>query len=256
MSQHLQTDLRDGVLTLTLARVDKKNSFTNEMYTSASELLDSGANDPKVRVVLFAGLGDMFSAGNDMSEFLALAEGRFEGAWQVFRFLRSLASFPKPVVAAVQGRAVGIGTTLLLHCDQVILADNALLSTPFVNLALSPEAASSGLLPDLIGHRRAFSMFALGQAVDAKSAVEWGLANEVVPKGDLSAKAFEAAHRLAKQPLGSLVTTKALMRDVPDLIARIDKEEIEMNRRLQSAEAREAFKAFGERRAPDFSKFS
>jgi enoyl-CoA hydratase/carnithine racemase len=148
---------------------------------------------------------------------------------------------------------VGIGTTLLLHCDFILLADNALLSTPFVNLALVPEAASSLLMPARIGHVRAFEMFALGEPVNAHSAVDFGLANRVVPLDSLPAEALAVAERIARQPAGALSATKRLMHDPAVLTAQMDVESAIFNERLQTAEAREAFTAFAERRPPDFS---
>jgi enoyl-CoA hydratase/carnithine racemase len=155
--------------------------------------------------------------------------------------------------AAVQGRAVGIGTTMLLHCDYVVLAENALLTTPFVNLALVPEAASSLLMPLRIGHARAFDMFALGTPVDAGSAVMWGLANKAVPQAQLDEEAAKVAEALAKQPLGAVTATKRLMRNAQALIAQMGAESECFFQRLQTAEAREAFQAFAERRPPNFA---
>ena len=163
----------------------------------------------------------MFTAGNDVGEFAAMATGAFQGERHVGRFVQALAKSSRPLVAAVQGRAVGIGTTMLLHCDLVVLAENALLSTPFVNLALVPEAASSLLMPLRIGYARAYEMFALGEAVDAKSAFAWGLANRVVPLDKLDAEARALASRLAKQPAGAVSATKRLMRN-PELLLGAD----------------------------------
>jgi enoyl-CoA hydratase/carnithine racemase len=154
----------------------------------------------------------------------------------------------------VQGRAVGVGTTMLLHCDLVVLADNAQLSTPFVSLALVPEAASSLLMPARIGYARAYEMFALGETVPAKAALEWGLANRVVPLDKLDAEALALAQRLARQPAGALTATKKLMRNGEALVARMQAEGEQFAQRLRTAEAREAFTAFAERRAPDFTK--
>lgn len=181
MTEHIQRHNADGVLTLTLARADKKNAITDAMYGALADALDAAERDHTVRVVLLRAEGDMFSAGNDIGEFASIAMGEGGGQRNVVRFLHALARATRPLVAAVQGRAVGIGTTVLLHCDFVLLADNAQLSTPFVNLALVPEAASSLLMPARLGHVRAFEMFALGDAVSAESALAWGLANRVVP---------------------------------------------------------------------------
>jgi enoyl-CoA hydratase/carnithine racemase len=225
------------------------------MYKTLADALETSSDDRDVRVVLIRADGEMFTAGNDLGEFAA-SNASGSGPRNVLRFLQALATFNKPLIAAVQGRAVGVGTTLLLHCDQVILADNAQLTTPFVGLALVPEAGSSLLLPARIGHVRAFSMFALGEAVSAHDALAWGLANKVVPLDQLIPVSRDIANRLCKQPLGALMATKKLMRDVAATSERMDRESIEFASRLSSPEAREAFSAFAERRAPDFSQFS
>jgi enoyl-CoA hydratase/carnithine racemase len=207
-----------------------------------------------VRVILFQGDGDSFTAGNDLADFAAQANGKDTGESQAFRFVRNLGKASRPLVAAVQGNAVGVGTTMLLHCDLVFLADNAKLTTPFVNLALVPEAASSWLLPARIGHVRAYAMFALGEPLDAATALACGLANAVVPAAELRAKARHAAEALTQRPAGSLSQTKALMRDIERMSAQMNREGALFRERLQSGEAREAFAAFAGRRKPDFSR--
>ncbi|MGY8685780.1 enoyl-CoA hydratase [Bradyrhizobium sp. UFLA05-153] len=254
MTEHVRTEMTNGVLTLTLARPDKKNALTDAMYGKLADTIEGAETDPSVRVLLIRGEGDMFTAGNDVGEFAAVATGKSEGSRNVVRFIQSLARCTRPLVAAVQGRAVGVGTTMLLHCDLVVLADNALLSTPFVSLALVPEAASSLLMPLRIGHVRAYEMFALGEAVPANTALEWGLASRVVPLAQLDAEAAGLAGRLAKQPAGALVATKQLMRNGEALVAQMAAEGEQFAKRLRTAEAREAFTAFAERRPPDFTK--
>jgi enoyl-CoA hydratase/carnithine racemase len=256
MTEHIKTEIANGVMTLTLSRVDKKNALTNAMYSAMSDELERAEKDPAVRVVLFQGDGDSFTAGNDLVDFSAQANGKDTGESLAFRFIRNLGKATCPLVAAVQGNAVGLGTTMLLHCDLVFLADTAKLMTPFVNLALVPEAASSWLLPARIGHVRAYAMFALGEPLDAATALACGLANAVVPSADLRAKAREAAEALTKRPAGSLRQTKALMRDMDRIAAQISRESGLFRERLQTAEAREAFAAFSERRKPDFSKMA
>src|SRR5215471_18536940 len=182
MTEHVRVETSGGILTLTLARPNKKNALTDAMYGRLADTIESAEFDPSARVILIRGEGDMFTAGNDVGEFAAVAAGKSEGSRNVVRFIQSLARCTRPLVAAVQGRAVGVGTTMLLHCDLVVLADNALLSTPFVSLALVPEAASSLLMPLRIGHVRAYEMFALGEVVPAKNALDWGLANRLVPQ--------------------------------------------------------------------------
>lgn len=256
MSEHIRIAKADGVLTLVMDRADKKNALTDAMYEALADALEAAESDSEVRAILIRGEGDLFCAGNDVGEFAATAaSGGRTGPGNVTRFLHALGAAAKPLVAAVQGRAVGIGTTMLLHCDLVVLADDAQLTTPFVNLALVPEAASSMLLPQRIGHARAFAMFALGEPASAADALAWGIANKVVPLADLQATAEALAARLAKQPPGAIVTTKKLMREREAIAARMDAEGDHFARRLMTDEAREAFAAFAERRAPDFSRF-
>lgn len=254
MTDHVKVEIDAGVMTLTLARPDKKNALSNAMYGVLADALERAERDPAVRAVVFQADGDSFSAGNDLQDFAAQATGAFTGERHVMRFLKALAQATRPLVAAVHGKAVGVGTTMLLHCDLVFVSPDARLTTPFVNLALVPEAASSWLLPARIGHARAYAMFALGEAVDGTTAAAWGIANAVVPLDELRAKARAAADQLAQRPLGALTATKALMRDAEAIGALMDKEGELFAARLQTAEAREAFMAFAERRAPDFSK--
>lgn len=255
MSDHIKVEKSDGILTLVLARREKKNALTEAMYKVLADALEASDQERDTRVVMIMAEGDMFTAGNDLGEFAANTGGD-DGPRQVARFIRAISQATKPIVAAVQGRAVGVGTTMLLHCDHVILADDVQLTTPFVSLALVPEAGSSLLLPARIGHVRAFSMFALGEAVSAHDALAWGIANKVVARTDLAASARGVAVRLTKQPLSSLIATKRLMREREQISGRIKEEGIDFMRRLVSPEAKEAFTAFAERRAPDFSKFA
>jgi enoyl-CoA hydratase/carnithine racemase len=256
MTDHVLTDVANGVLTLTLNRPEKKNALTRAMYQALGDAIDEAASNNDVRCVLIQAEGDMFTAGNDLAEFAAINRG--EPAQPARNggnpLLIALARAVKPIVAAVNGRAVGVGTTMLLHCDLVFVADNALLTTPFVNLGLVPEAASSLTLPARIGHARAFSMFVLGEAIDANKAVEWGIANRSCPAGELRAKARAAAEAIAARPASAVAATKALMRDPAALAARMQIEGARFLTQLTSAEAREAFAAFAEKRAPDFSK--
>jgi enoyl-CoA hydratase/carnithine racemase len=256
MTEHIKIESKDNILTLIFARPDKKNALTNVMYGALADALLAAETDPAARVVVFRGEGDMFTAGNDVGEFAAFATGAFKGERHVARFLQAIARATRPLVAAVQGRAVGVGTTMLLHCDFVVLAEDALLSTPFVNLALVPEAASTILMPQRIGYARAYEMFALGETIDAKTALHFGIANRVVPLERLHAEAATIAQRLAKLPMGSLAATKRLMRNPEVLTAQIAAESECFAERLTTAEAREAFTAFAERRPPDFAKLA
>ncbi|TDR89007.1 enoyl-CoA hydratase-related protein [Enterovirga rhinocerotis] len=253
MSEHVRIEKAGGILNLVLDRPDKKNALTQAMYGALAEALEASNEDREVRVLLLRAEGDLFTAGNDIGDFAAANAGG-AGPGNAFRFIKAIAAARKPIVAAVQGRAVGVGMTMLLHCDQVLLAEDTKLTAPFVGLALVPEAASSLLLPARIGHQRAFAVFALGEAVEARDALAWGLATRIVPAADLRRAAEEVAQRLAQQPVGALVATKSLMRDGEAIARLMDEEREEFARRLASPEAREAFAAFAEKRPPDFSR--
>lgn len=255
MTDQIQTELAGGVLTVTLARPEKKNAITQAMYAVLAEATDRARTDDAVRVLVFKGQGDSFSAGNDIADFIALgSQGQRPTQMPVFDFLKALADLDKPAVAAVRGRAVGIGLTLLLHCDMVVVAEDALLSVPFINLALAPEAASSMLLPAVLGHQRAFELFALGEPIDGRTAVAWGLANRAVPADQVEAVAAELAGKLAARAPNSLRKTKRLMRDAERLWTLMQREGEAFGSQMSSPEAMEAFMAFSQKRAPDFSK--
>ncbi|SDD91326.1 Enoyl-CoA hydratase [Cupriavidus sp. YR651] len=256
MTSEIRTELTGGVLTITFARPDKKNALTNEMYGVLADTIEQAQRDSHVRVLLLQGDGDIYTAGNDVAEFAAIAAGKGPGERHVHRFLHALANSTVPIVAAVNGKAVGVGTTMLLHCDYVVLAQDAQLITPFVNLALVPEAASSYLLPLCIGHVRAFEMFAMGEPLDAQTAVAWGIANKVCANDQLRAEARRMAEKLAAKPAGSLSAMKKLMRDAEKLVSQMDSESARFQERLASAEAREAFSAFAEKRKPDFTRIA
>ena len=249
-------DKADGVLTVTLNRPEKKNALTVDTYRRIGGAIDAANDDPSVRVVLIQANGDMFTAGHDVAEFAEInAGGEVPERPSGEPLLLALANARKPLVAAVHGRAVGIGLTMLLHCDLVYVAEDALLSCPFVGLALVPEAASSLLLPARIGHVRAFELFVLGKTIDGRTAAAWGLANEAAPADEVQGKAREAARLLALQPAAAVAITKALMRDPAILRERIGEEFVHFYAQLKSPEAKEAFSAFFEKRQPDFSKF-
>ena len=255
MTEQIKIKQDGPVLEIIFARPDKKNALSNAMYRSATEALETAQKNQAVRVVLFAAEGDAFTAGNDLADFASTATGKGDEL-AAHGFIEALGRADKPIVAAVPGLAVGVGTTMLLHCDLVFMAEGAKLSTPFVNLALVPEAASSLLLPSRIGHVRAFAMFALGEAISAAEAFSLGLANKVLPKDDVLPAARQAAQALATRPLGAVVATKRLMRDKQGILGRMAEEGAVFAERLQTNEAREALNAFAERRKPDFTKLA
>jgi enoyl-CoA hydratase/carnithine racemase len=256
MSETLLVDRSEGVLAITFNCPERKNALTAEMYQAFAHAVNTANDDRDVRVILIRGAGDSFTAGHDLSEFAAISRGEADVlSPSGLPMLQALANARKPLVAAVHGRAVGIGLTMLLHCDLVYVAEDALLSVPFVNLALVPEAAASLLLPARIGHVRAFELFTLGQPIDGRTAQAWGIANAAVPAGEVHARALAAARALASRPPAAAGLTKALMREGPAVHARIEEELAHFYAQLRSPEAREAFSAFFEKRPADFSRF-
>jgi enoyl-CoA hydratase/carnithine racemase len=256
VTQHVLTEKADKILTLTLNRPDKKNALTRAMYQTLATEITNADGDPNVRCILIKANGDMFTAGNDLADFAAVGNATAAPApADANPLLPALAKARTPIVAAVNGRAVGVGVTMLLHCDMVYVAEDALLIAPFVNLALVPEAGSSLLMPLRIGHARAFEMFVLGEPVNAEKAVSWGIANRSVALAQLHSAARAAAIAIAARAPASVVATKSLMRDETVLLARMSQESGHFLRQLKSAEFKEAFTAFSERRAPDFSQF-
>ena len=242
-----------GVLTLTFNRAEKKNALTSAMYARLAAQLAEADADAAVRLAVIQGQETLFTAGNDVTEFLQRPPADADAP--VFRFLRALADFSKPLLAAVCGPAVGIGTTLLLHCDLVYCGDNALFSLPFVNLGLCPEAASSLLLPQRIGVAAAAEKLLFGEAFAADEAEALGLVNRVLPPSEVNAFTQAQARKLADKPAASLQATKALLRGPqrPAVHAAIATEAAEFERLLRGPAAKEAFGAFLAKRKPDFS---
>lgn len=249
------TGLENGIWQIQINRPEKKNALNSAMYAAMTEALNSAESDPAVRVVLITGTEGVFTSGNDVADFLNMPEKPEDAP--VVQFLHALARAPKPIIAAVNGLAVGIGTTMLLHCDLVYAADSATFKLPFVNLGLCPEAASSYLLPLTVGHQRAAQLLLLGEPIDAPTAMAWGLVNEVHPLEKLEAVALEKAQQLAALAPSALRVSKALMKQPRAEAARdVMAEEITtFMQRLRSPEVAEAFQAFVQRRKPDFSQF-
>jgi enoyl-CoA hydratase/carnithine racemase len=244
----------ERVRVLRFARPERKNAITASMYGALADALEQAAEDATARVVVVTGSESAFTAGNDLSDFLNEPPTK-DGA-PVFRFLRAIASFPKPLVASVCGAAIGVGTTMLLHCDLVYAGENATLSLPFVHLGLCPEAASSLLLPAVVGYQRAAEKLLLGEPFGAAEAKEIGIVNRVLPPAEVERFALAQAAKLASRPLSSLLATKALMkRSFTDAVREQMVEEGRyFARMLGEPAAREAFSAFLEKRPADFSK--
>lgn len=246
-----------GVLTLTFNRLDKKNAITTAMYSRLADELEAAASDDSVRVAVIQGAVEIFTAGNDLGDFLNNPPVQQPGGETppVMRFLDALRSFPKPVIAAVAGAAVGIGTTLLLHCDLVYAGDNAAFSLPFVNLGLCPEAGSSLLLAQIVGYPKAAEKLMLGEAFYAEEALEMGLINRILPPHEVNGYAQAQAAKLAAKPITSLRVTKALMKQSQTQLSAIMVDEFKhFGELLRGPAAKEAISAVMEKRKPDFSK--
>jgi enoyl-CoA hydratase/carnithine racemase len=256
---NIKTATLNGVATIELARPEKKNALTMAMYGALADAFSAATADEAVRAVLLTGQPGIFTSGNDLEDFMARPPqmGSDGAESPVLRFMRALIGCDKPVVAAVTGAAIGIGTTLLLHCDFVYVSDEARLAMPFVGLGLVPEFASSLLVPQLMGPRRAAEKLLLGEPFTAEQAVECGIASAVLPASEVVTHARRVAERFNALPPGAVRQSKRLMRDPQReaVLQTIEREGAVFSERLRSPEAKEAFQAFFEKRKPDFSKF-
>ena len=250
------THIDAGVMTLTFNRLDKKNSITGDMYAAMAQAVDQAQADAAIRVLVIQGHESIFSAGNDIGDFLNKPPSTVDSP--VFHFMRALTMFEKPVIAAVAGPAVGIGTTLLFHCDLVYAADNAKFSMPFTQLGLCPEFSSSMLFPQIVGYPRAAEKLLLGEAFSAQEAYDMSLVSKVLPQADLLPYAYAQAAKLVALPPASLRLTKSLMKSAQSaaIASRMKEENKHFGAMLTAPEAREAFMAFFQKRKPDFSQFS
>ena len=254
------TTTADGILTIAFNRPERKNAITGAMYQTMADALVAAETDSAVRAIVFIGRPEIFTAGNDLEDFLknAPAGGLPDASRPVYQFMRALAGASKPVIAAVSGAAIGIGTTLLLHCDMVYAADNAKFSMPFVQLGLCPEFASSVLFPAVAGYPRAAEKLLLGEAFSASEALAMGMLSKVLPADELHAYAMAQAAKLVALPAASVRATKSLMKQPKQagIEAAIGAEIELFSAMLRAPEAKEAFTAFFEKRKPDFSKFA
>ncbi|MDO9092003.1 MAG: enoyl-CoA hydratase [Rubrivivax sp.] len=255
----IKTATLNGVCTIEIARPEKKNALTVAMYQAMSDALHAAKADKAVRAVLITGQPGVFTSGNDIEDFMTRAPGQGSEAMNspVFLFMRALMECDKPVVAAVTGAAIGIGTTMLLHCDFVYVSDEARLAMPFVALGLVPEFGSSLLVPQLMGHRRAAEKLLMGDPFTPEQAVECGIANAVLPASEVVNHARRMAERFNALPPGAVREAKQLMRgpQQEELLKTIATEGALFAKRLKSPEAMEAFQAFFQKRKPDFSQF-
>lgn len=252
MDSHVQVERRNGVLSLMLARPERRNAITVAMYSMLADAIESAAGDPSIRLITLEGQGEDFTAGNDLGDFLQAMPQ--PGAGQdipVWRLLRALAKNQLPLIAAVHGNAVGIGTTMLFHCDFVVAEEGSRFVMPFVDLGLVPEAASSLLFPRLAGRRRAARYLLLGEAFGASEAMELGLASHSVPQGQLKAALRGLLDQLLAKPPEALRQTQALLRleATEEILQRMDLENGHFGERLQSDEVKQAIAAFFAARA-------
>src|SRR5882724_7592106 len=236
----------DGpIRTIRMNRPDKKNALTAVMYDAMAEAIETAGGSPGIGSILIAGVPGVFSAGNDMGDFMKAASGGEGLGNSVLRFLYALARCERPLVAAVQGVAVGIGTTMMFHCDYAVAASDSRFSTPFVALGLVPEAASSLIAPRVMGHRRAFELLVMGKPLSGEEAKACGLINQVTAADQVEAEAMKAAQTIAALPPEGVAISRRLMKGAPDeIVRRMDEEAEQFRMRLQSPEARAAFTAF------------
>lgn len=254
MTSHVLTEVDSGVLIVRLNRAEKKNALTSEMYSALADSIDRAERDRAVKVVLFTGSDGIYTAGNDLADFLSNPSGAADRP--VNRFIAKMATTDIPLMAAVDGPAVGIGTTMLLHFDQVFATENARFSMPFINLALVPEAGSSLQLVEACGYKKAAELLLLGEPFGAGEALDHGIVSRICPADELMEQALEMARKLASKPRDALLATKRLMRRPKEpILQRIQAESDLFFERLTSPAAVEAISAFMEKRSPDFSKF-
>jgi enoyl-CoA hydratase/carnithine racemase/heme-degrading monooxygenase HmoA len=247
MSAAVTVSAEGGILTLTLARPEKKNALTQQMYGALADQLERANDDETIKVVVLEGQGADFCAGNDLADFATRTDPAHPGNGALF--IRALGRLRPVLIAAVDGWAIGVGTTMLLHCDHVLVTPEARLRAPFATLGLCPEAASSRLLPQRIGHARAFEVFTLGKTIDGALAVEWGLANRLVAKTELAQATGEVARKLAALSKAALDATKSLMRDRERIVQTMDHEHARFSVLVRSEEAQQAFARFGSKGA-------
>lgn len=254
------THKENGILTINFNRPEKKNAITQAMYQAMADALRDAETDVAVRAILITGKPEIFTAGNDLEDFMKNARSLAEpdAVPPVYQFMQALNESGKPVIAAVSGAAVGIGTTLLMHCDMIYLADNAKLSMPFTQLGLCPEFASSMIFQQIVGYQRAAEKLMLGEAFTAAEAFEIGFVNKVLPLEELLPYAQQQAAKLAALPAASIRATKRLMKgNQPAAIsAKMTEENKYFSAMLNAPEAKEAFMAFFQKRKPDFSQFN
>ncbi len=245
MSEHIEISRQETVQIIRMNRPDKKNALTRDMYKAMADALDQGNRDDDIRCNLFLGLPEVFTAGNDITDFMQAAQGSASLGDEVLAFLRAIIMVEKPMLAGVEGLAIGIGTTMLLHCDMVFASPRARFKTPFLDLGLLPEAASTLLAPKMMGYKKSFELLAMGEEFSPQDAMDAGLVSKVVDGDDLEQQVIHSAHRVASRPPEAMAISRRLMRGDRDIIlARMEEEAGLFGERMKSKEAQQAFMAF------------
>ena len=255
MSQHIETVVEDRILKIRINRADKKNALDLAMYQSLANAIHQADSDDNIRVTIISGVEDSFCSGNDIKDFLK--NPPTDDSSPVLQFVRAMINAEKPIVAAVNGIAIGIGVTMLLHCDLVYASEDARFQMPFVNIGLCPEAGSTHILPLLMGHQKASELLLLGAMFDADTAIKVGIVNNKFAGDELASVSLKAAGRIAAQPPSAARATKGLLRAAmrDQIMAASQRENENFIPMLDGGEAKEALTAFMEKRAPDFSRF-
>ena len=245
VADRILTSIANGVMTIRMNRPDKKNALTGDMYSRMSAGLDEANSNDDVNAILILGSPGAFSSGNDIGDFMQVAMSGNRKDMSVFGFLERIIQAPKPIVAGVDGLAIGIGTTMLLHCDYVVASDTSLFKTPFVDLGLVPEAGSSLIGPDMMGYHKAFALLGMAEGFSSTEAKDAGFVTKVTSSDELEAAANQAAEAIASKPQHALKLSRDLLRgDRSDILARMREEAVLFGERLESEEAKQAFMSF------------
>lgn len=245
IAERIQTSIANGVMVLRMNRPDKKNALTGDMYSRMSAALDEANGNDDVSAVLILGTPGAFSAGNDIADFMQIAMSGKRESMSVFGFLERIIQAPKPIVAGVDGLAIGIGTTMLMHCDYVVASDISLFKTPFVDLGLVPEAGSSLIGPEMMGYHKAFSLLGMGEGFSSHDAKEAGFVTKICTSAELEVMAIKVAEDIAAKPSQALKLSRDMLRgDRSAVLARMKEEAVLFGERLESEEAKNAFMAF------------
>ncbi len=245
VADRIVTSIADGVMTIRMNRSDKKNALTGDMYSRMSAGLDEANADDDVNAILILGSTGAFSSGNDIGDFMQIAMSGKRENMSVFGFLERIIQAPKPIIAGVDGLAIGIGTTMLLHCDYVVASDTSMFKTPFVDLGLVPEAGSSLIGPEMMGYHKAFSLLGMGESFTSQDAKDAGFVTQITVSDDLETKVQQIAQAIASKPQQALKFSRDLLRgDRSDILARMREEAVLFGERLESEEAKQAFMSF------------